>query len=70
MTGATPNSVPLMTVVTGLFNPRDAPGGPPGAVLSAARCGSMKGHLAAPGRRVGRRYQRADAVAAVAASRQ
>jgi hypothetical protein len=52
MTDASPNSVPLMTVVTGLFNPRDAPGGVSAAVLSAARCGSIDGHLAAPGNRV------------------
>lgn len=52
MTDASANSLPLMTVVTELFNPRDAPGGLSETVLSAALCGSMKGHLAAPGHRV------------------
>jgi hypothetical protein len=32
--------------------PRDAPGGLSEPVLSAALCGSMEGHLAAPGQRV------------------
>ena len=50
MTNASPNSTPLMTALTGLFNPRD--GGLPAAVLSAALRGSIDGHLAAPGHRV------------------
>ena len=44
----------LMIVLTGPFNRRDAPGGLSEPVLSAAPCGSMKGHLAAPGQRVSR----------------
>jgi hypothetical protein len=52
MTDASPNSMPLMTVLTGLLNRRDAPGGLSAAVLSAALCGSMNGHLSAPGHRV------------------
>jgi hypothetical protein len=36
----------------GAVQPRDAPGGLPEAMLSAALCGPMKGHLAAPGHRV------------------
>ena|SRR5688572_25807350 len=44
--------MPLMTVLTGPFNGRDAPGGLSEAVFSAALCGSMEGHLAAPGQRV------------------
>ncbi len=35
--------MPLMTVLTGPFNGRDAPGGLSEAVLSAALCGSMEG---------------------------
>jgi hypothetical protein len=35
--------MPLMIVLTGPFNRRDAPGGLSEAVLSAALCGSMKG---------------------------
>jgi hypothetical protein len=46
--------MPVVTVLTGPLNPRDAPGGLSEAVLSAALCGSMKGHLAAPGQRVSR----------------
>ena len=36
----------------GAFNRPDAPGGLSEAVLGAALCGSMEGHLAAPGQRV------------------
>jgi len=43
-----------MIVLTGPFNRRDAPGGLSEPVLSAALCGSMEGHLAAPGHRVSR----------------
>jgi hypothetical protein len=46
--------MPLMIVLTGPFNRRDAPGDLSEAVLSAALCGSMKGHLAAPGPGVSR----------------
>jgi hypothetical protein len=49
MTDASASSMPLMTVLTGPFNRRDAPGGLSEAMLSAALCGSMEGHLAAPG---------------------
>jgi hypothetical protein len=51
MTDTSANSMPLMSVLTELFNP-DAPSGLSEAVLSAAPRGSMKGHLAAPGDRV------------------
>ena len=44
--------MPLMTVLTGPMNRRDAPGGLSEPVLSAALCGSMEAHLAAPGHRV------------------
>ena len=44
--------MPLMTVLTGPLNPRDAPACVSEAVLSAALCPSMEGHLAAPGDRV------------------
>jgi hypothetical protein len=52
VTDASATSVPLMTVLRELFNSRDAPGGLSEAVLSAARCGWVKGRLAAPGQRV------------------
>ena len=52
MTDASADSMPLMTVLTGLFNPGDAPGGLSEPVLSAALCRSMEWHLAAPGHRV------------------
>jgi hypothetical protein len=52
MTGASANSMPLMTVLTERFNPRDTRGGLSEAVLSAALCGWATGHLAAPGQRV------------------
>jgi hypothetical protein len=44
--------MPVVTVFTGPFNRRDAPVGLSEPVLSAAPCGSMEGHLAAPGQRV------------------
>ena len=52
MTDASANGMPLISVLTELCNPRDAPGGRPEAMLSAAQCGPIKGHLAAPGHRV------------------
>jgi hypothetical protein len=39
-------------VLTGPFNRRGAPGGLSQPLLGAALCGSMEGHLAAPGHRV------------------
>jgi hypothetical protein len=51
MTGASANGMPLISVLTELCNPRDAPGGLPEAMLSPAPCGPIKGHLAAPGHR-------------------
>ena len=52
MIGASASSMRLMTVVTGLFNRRDASGGPSGAALSAAVHRWIEGRLAATGRRV------------------
>jgi len=46
--------VPLVIVLTGSVNRRDAPGALCEPVLSAAFCRSMEGHLAAPGHRVSR----------------
>src|SRR5687768_11068914 len=51
MTDASANSMPLVTALTGLFNRRAAPDGLSEPVLSAAPCGSIDGHLAAPGHR-------------------
>src|SRR5687768_7463430 len=53
MTDASPNSMPLMTGLTGPLCRRGAPGGLSEAVLGAALCGSMEGLLVAPGQRVG-----------------
>jgi hypothetical protein len=50
VTDASANSVPPMTVLKELFNPRDGPRGL--SELSAATCGWVKGRLAAPGQRV------------------
>ena len=52
MTDAGADIMSLMTVLDGAVQPRDAPGGLSEAVLDAALCGWVKGHLAAPGQRV------------------
>jgi hypothetical protein len=60
MTDASANGMPLISVSTELCNPRDPPGGLPEAMLSAALCGPMKGHLACVRTPGHRRYQRAE----------
>jgi hypothetical protein len=50
MTDASSNSMPRMTVLTELCNPRDGPGGLSEAVLSAALCGWVKGASLRPDR--------------------
>jgi len=68
MTGASANSMPLMTVLTERFNPRDTRGGLSEAMLSGAlrmgdralRCARTAGE---------RQYERADTVAAAPGSR-
>jgi hypothetical protein len=52
MTDVSANSMPIVTVLAELFNPRDAPGGVSEAVLGAAVRGSIEGRLAVPGHRV------------------
>jgi hypothetical protein len=44
--------MPLMTVLDGADQPRDAPGGVSEAVFNAALCRWVRGYLAAPGQRV------------------
>jgi hypothetical protein len=46
MTDASAEIMPLMTVLEGAVQPRDAPGGLSEAVFNAALCGWVKGHLA------------------------
>ena len=52
MTDASADIMPLMTVLTGLFNPATRPAACPRQCSTRAVCGWVKGHLAAPGQRV------------------